>query len=79
MQVRLRFSTITSIEADVLLVDESIGAADSEFNERAAARLDRFYAGSGTLVISSHSQNVLDAHCSKFVTLANGQAMLTVE
>ena len=59
MQSRLRFSTITTVEADILLVDEGIGAADAEFNERASVRLQEFYERSGTLILASHSEGVL--------------------
>jgi ABC-type polysaccharide/polyol phosphate transport system ATPase subunit len=72
MQVRLRFTAITSIRSDILLVDEGIGAADAEFNERAAARLDAFYASSGTLVLSSHSEEMLAAHCTGTLRLESG-------
>lgn len=73
MQVRLRFSALTSLEADVLLVDEGIGAADAEFAERAAERLEAFYDRSGTLVIASHDQGVLERHCDRLLTVAEGQ------
>ena len=72
MQVRLRFSTITSLRADILLVDEGIGAADSEFNERAAHRLTEFYGNSGTLVLASHSEDVLGMHCDRALRLERG-------
>jgi lipopolysaccharide transport system ATP-binding protein len=72
MQVRLRFSTVTSIKADILLVDEGIGAADSEFNERASQRLNEFYGRTGTLVLSSHAHDVLSSHCDNFVRLRAG-------
>jgi len=73
MQARLRFSTITAVGADVLLVDEGIGAADAEFNERAAARLSEFYASSGTLVLSSHDEGLLAQHCDRTVHLDGGR------
>lgn len=72
MQVRLRFTALTSIRSDILLVDEGIGAADSEFNERAAGRLGAFYASSGTLVLSSHAEEVLASHCTDSVHLGHG-------
>jgi ABC-type polysaccharide/polyol phosphate transport system ATPase subunit len=72
MQVRLRFTAITSIKADILIVDEGIGAADGEFNERAAGRLQGFYAATGTLVLSSHSEDVLAMHCDRTVALSGG-------
>ena len=73
MQVRLRFTTITSLHADVLLVDEGIGAADVEFNERAAGRLQDFYSKAGTLIMTSHSQELLDNHCQISLQLNTGR------
>jgi ABC-type polysaccharide/polyol phosphate transport system ATPase subunit len=73
MQVRLRFTTITSLHADVLLVDEGIGAADAEFNKRAAERLQDFYAAAGTLVMTSHSQELLGNHCEITLQLESGR------
>jgi ABC-type polysaccharide/polyol phosphate transport system ATPase subunit len=73
MQVRLRFTAITSIKSDILLVDEGIGAADSDFNARAATRLQEFYAGSGTLVLSSHAEEVLATHCAEAIRLDQGR------
>lgn len=75
MQVRLRFSAITSISADVLLVDEGIGAADAEFNDRAADRLIGFYEAAGTLVLASHNQDLLTQHCDKVVSLHEGRGV----
>jgi len=73
MQVRLRFSVITSIRADILLIDEGIGAADAEFNERASERLAAFYSTSGSLVLASHSESVVAAHCEQSLALTAGR------
>jgi lipopolysaccharide transport system ATP-binding protein len=62
MQVRLRFTAITALKADILLVDEGIGAADAEFNARAEERLRGFYESAGTLVMASHSADLLRQH-----------------
>jgi len=72
MQVRLRFSTITALDADVLVVDEGIGAADTEFNERAAQRLEAFYDRAGILVLASHDEGILDRFCNRHVRLESG-------
>ncbi|MHB1166214.1 MAG: ABC transporter ATP-binding protein [Candidatus Nanopelagicales bacterium] len=73
MQVRLRFSTITSLRADVLLVDEGIGAADAEFNARASGRMEEFLTRSGTLVLSSHDQGLVSRLCTSSVWLREGR------
>jgi ABC-2 type transport system ATP-binding protein len=73
MQVRLRFTAITSIRADVLLVDEGIGSADAEFNARAAERLRDFFAASGTLILATHSDEMLARHCTESLLLTEGE------
>jgi len=72
MHVRLRFTAITAIKAEILLVDEGIGAADAEFTARAAERLAQFYGHSGTLVLTSHAQTVLDQHCTSSFRIHEG-------
>lgn len=73
MQVRLRFSTITSLRADVLLVDEGIGAADAEFNSRASGRMEEFLTRSGTLVLSSHDPTLVARLCTTSLHLREGR------
>ena len=72
MQVRIKFTTITSLHADVLLLDEGIGAADAEFSERASERLRTFYERAGTLVMASHAAEVLDNYCTESLHIWQG-------
>jgi ABC-type polysaccharide/polyol phosphate transport system ATPase subunit len=69
MQVRLRFTAITALKADILLVDEGIGAADAEFNARAEERLRGFYESAGTLIMASHSADLLRQHCTADIAM----------
>jgi ABC-type polysaccharide/polyol phosphate transport system ATPase subunit len=73
MQVRLRFTTITSVRADVLVVDEGIGAADAEFNTRADQRLEEFYAHAGTLILASHDPTLLGKLCTSVLHVDHGE------
>ena len=75
MQIRLRFSTITSLKPDVLLIDEGIGMADSEFNQRASQRLAAFLSASGTLIMASHSEGVIAEHCDERLVVDKGRAV----
>ena len=72
MQMRLRFTTVTSLRADVLLVDEGIGMADAEFNLRAGQRLLDFYGTAGTLILASHDQAITAEHCQETLRLEQG-------
>lgn len=76
MQIRLRFSTITSLKPDVLLIDEGIGMADAEFNQRASLRLTEFLSNSGTLVMASHSDALIAEHCDRTLVVEGGRALV---
>ena len=72
MQVRLRFTAITAIEADVLLIDEGIGAADAEFNERAITRVAEFFSKSGALLLATHDKDLLIKNCDQLCAVSDG-------
>jgi ABC-2 type transport system ATP-binding protein/lipopolysaccharide transport system ATP-binding protein len=72
MQARLRFSILTSLRPDVLLLDEGIGTADAEFTARANHRLNDFMASAGILVLASHGDALLKEQCGEAVWLQAG-------
>ena len=72
MQSRLRFSVLTSLRPDVLLLDEGLAAADAEFTARASKRLDEFLASAGILVLASHGDALLREQCRDAVWLEGG-------
>lgn len=73
MAARLRFSTLTALRPDVLLLDEGIGAADAAFAAKAEARLNHFMRAVGILVIASHSNYLIQDLCPKAMWLDRGQ------
>lgn len=75
MRARLAFSIATSVQPEILIIDEGIGAADEEFSERAAGRLDSFLQNAGILILASHSHQLLDSWCNKKVRLESGQIL----
>jgi len=75
MQTRLRFSILTSMHPDILLIDEGLGTADAEFTARASERLSGFLARAGILVLASHGDALLKQQCSTAVWLDNGRLM----
>lgn len=72
MQTRLRFSILTSLRPDVLLLDEGLGTADAEFTARANSRLDQFMSSAGILVLASHGDALLKEQCGEAVWLQEG-------
>jgi ABC-type polysaccharide/polyol phosphate transport system ATPase subunit len=79
MQARLRFSVLTSLRPDVLLLDEGIGMADAEFAERAGERLQQFVNAAGILVLASHGDALLAQQCNNAIWLDRGTIMRTGE
>lgn len=73
MAARLRFSTLTALRPDILLLDEGIGAADAFFAARAEKRLRHFMSSAGILVIASHSDATLRDLCSTAIWLDSGR------
>lgn len=75
MRARLAFSIATSVKPEILIIDEGIGAADEEFAERAAGRLDSFLQNAGILLLASHSNQLIETWCEKKVRIESGQLM----
>ena len=75
MRARLAFSIATSVQPEILIIDEGIGAADEEFSERAAERLDSFLQNAGILLLASHSNQLIETWCKKKVRIESGQLM----
>lgn len=73
MQTRLSFAVSTSVDPEVLLLDEGIGAGDAAFMEKADKRLRAFVARAGILVLASHSVGLLTQLCTRGIRLAHGE------
>lgn len=74
MQLRLSFSIITSIGADILVMDEWVGAGDAAFKDKAAKRMDEMVENAGIVVLASHNNNLLKRICNKGLWLEQGRA-----
>ena len=75
MRARLAFSIATSVQPEILIIDEGIGAADEEFASRAAVRLDSFLKNAGILILASHSSQLIEAWCNKKISVEAGQVL----
>lgn len=70
---RLSFATITSLSADILLIDEVIDTADASAAGKFQRRLDEFVAKSGILVLASHDEAMIHRFCDKILWLEKGE------
>lgn len=79
MAVRLGFAVSTSIESDIILMDEWLGTGDSDFSLRANARLESMIGRSGITVLASHDMNLIKGKCNRVITLSHGRISETSE
>jgi ABC-2 type transport system ATP-binding protein len=73
MRVRLALGVVTSIDPEILLFDEGIGAVDESFLDKAKTRLSQLVERAGLLVFASHSDELLGQLCNKAVWLEHGR------
>lgn len=74
MQARLAFATATSVEAEILLMDEWIAVGDADFRKQAQQRLTSLVERAHILVIASHDSTLLSSICNKVMRMDHGQA-----
>jgi ABC-2 type transport system ATP-binding protein len=77
MRVRLAMGVVTSIDPEILLLDEGIGAVDADFLKKAQPRLQRLVERSGILVFASHSNEFLARLCKTAIWIEHGSIKLT--
>ena len=73
MSTRLAFAVSTSIKADILLIDEGIGAGDAAFVQKAKQRLGNFIQDAGILVLASHADEILREWCDIGLWMEHGR------
>jgi lipopolysaccharide transport system ATP-binding protein len=73
MMMRLVFSIVTSVHAEILLMDEWLSVGDADFVVHAEARLRQLVDSASILVLASHSQSVVDSLCNVIVKLEHGE------
>lgn len=73
MVMRLAFSISTSVEADILLMDEWLSVGDSDFVKKAEDRLKSLIDKTPILVMATHSREILEEVCNKVVRLEGGR------
>ncbi|MBD0415989.1 ABC transporter ATP-binding protein [Tianweitania sp. Rool2] len=73
MAARLAFSVATSLEPEILLMDEWIGAGDARFQEKAKRRMEEIAEKAGIIVLASHNHGLLKRTCNKILELDKGR------
>jgi lipopolysaccharide transport system ATP-binding protein len=75
MFIRLAFAVSTSINPEILLLDEVMGAGDIRFAEKARKRMFEFMDQGKILVFSSHNADLLGTFCKRTIWLNKGRVV----
>jgi ABC-type polysaccharide/polyol phosphate transport system ATPase subunit len=73
MQMRLAFSLISSLEPDILIVDEALSVGDMHFQKKCIDRITEFKDRGMTLLFCSHSTYQVGILCNKVIWLKAGK------
>jgi ABC-type polysaccharide/polyol phosphate transport system ATPase subunit len=72
MMVRLAFSIATSIEPEILIVDEVLSAGDMAFQVKARERMRSLISSARAVVVVSHDLGSLELLCDRVLWLDHG-------
>lgn len=75
MQMRLGFAVATSIEPEILLVDEVMAVGDAEFSSKCSSRMKTLLANGTTLLLTSHSEGNIKQYCKRVIALQHGNML----
>ncbi len=72
MYVRLGFAVAVYSNPEVLLIDEVLSVGDAFFQEKCLARMHEFQAAGTTIILVSHSPNLITNFCERALWLDHG-------
>jgi ABC-type polysaccharide/polyol phosphate transport system ATPase subunit len=75
MMMRLAFSVATSVDPDILIVDEVLGVGDIAFAAKCRDRILQFRRDRKTILCVSHSNDTLKDLCERAIWLDHGRVV----
>ena len=75
MIVRLAFSVIAHVDADILIIDEALAVGDAYFTQKCMRYIQRFRE-KGTLLFVSHDANAILSLCDTAILLKDGEQII---
>ena len=77
MSMRLAFAIATSVEADIILMDEWLSVGDADFVSKAKERLTDLVGKARLVVIASHDHAMIAEQCNIILRLEHGKIVST--
>jgi ABC-type polysaccharide/polyol phosphate transport system ATPase subunit len=75
MTARLGFAVATSVQPDILIVDEILGVGDFRFQVKCEERIHNMISRGTTVLLVSHNTATIKEMCSRAVLLKKGEVV----
>ena len=75
MAGRIGFGFTTSLDPEILLMDETLGVGDEEFRKKAERKAAEFMSRGETILLSTHSLGLAKEMCPRGIVLDSGRIM----
>ncbi len=79
MRARLGFSIATSVEPDILLLDEVLATGDAVFREKSKQRVLELVSEAKAIVLVTHDMNWVTEYCNRAILIEQGAVVLDGE
>jgi energy-coupling factor transporter ATP-binding protein EcfA2 len=73
MLVRLAFSLLLEVDADILLIDEVLAVGDAAFQQKCADAFHEMKAAGKTIVLVTHAMATVEEYCHRAMLVSDGQ------
>ena len=79
MYVRLAFAVATSVDPDILIIDEALSVGDQYFQKRCIDRIESFRKAGKTILFCSHNLYQIRLICDETIWLRDGAVAMAGE
>lgn len=73
MRMRLAFAVSSTVEPEILLIDEVLSVGDLRFQEKCLARLEELRENGTTVLLASHDESQISELCGRVIWLVRGR------
>ena len=76
MRARLGFAIATSVDPDILLLDEVLATGDANFRAKSKARVIEIVGAAKAVVLVTHDMNWVTEYCNRAMLIEKGQMVM---
>lgn len=76
MASRLQFSIATSMDPEILIIDEALNTGDAQFRDRTKGRIDELRAQAGCVFLVSHSLSTIRSMTNRCIWIEQGELIM---